>query len=511
MQPARYLCCLIILGLIATETALARPNEVDIVIDDSVANHIHVPRETFTIIASSKSDGNERVDYFWRDVLGRPLTPRGTLPANSTQIIESPVNPPPYLELAFIPVDRNMNFVGRDVLEVRSFGFAVMQLPERRPEIVPSARFGVVHASLDDPFVPGWVKTSTWLTTGPDGWWRRIEERRVIGAIELPIIIEDEWSTDDTVVVSDALLDRLTDRAATYFSAHRETKYWEAGIEENLTSSYDQPLYWTNLALKAQALRAAANRSNPDVKLIYQVAELRLADITRFLRSSASRHFDILSLHPYDWPDFRSPETWLPEFLSSVRQTMGASGDEMPIWFTEVGAPVRGNSAGGFFGYPLKGAEVDGLSLLEAAVYMVRMHVVAFQNGVEKIFWYNHKDRGSSRERAEDHFGMVDYWGFPKPSYVAYEQLRRTLGSMPSSGGPIEANDVLGYNFASADREITVAWSTSGEGQAVDARDLVRTAPGNRSIRVEDLFGTVLPGSVDSVVISNSPVYIIVE
>ena len=410
--------------------------ESTIIVQDGAAAQIRTDPGPFNITIQLTGDPDASPDYFWRDYRGADLSSTRPLAGAGRYAIHSPEKTPPYVELVFVPGDANDQIVGREPGEEYAVGFALLpSLGKSRGQLPdPTGRFGLVHADFAAPYLASWSKTLTWLTTGAQWWGREMAQRRAAGVVELPIIVDDAWLSDDTKRISERQLEQLAARAETYFAADPETVFWETGIEENLSQRFRQPCYWTNLALKARALESAAVRSQTTLKLIYQVAELRVRDVETFLASDAAAHYDVLSLHPYAWPDFPSPEQWLPDFLARVRNAMAKNSRTLPIWFTEVGAPVRGNAPDRFFGYPKKNVAIPGLTRQAAVSNLIKMHVVALQNGVEKIFWYNYRDRGESRARAEDHFGLVDYRGFPKPSYVAYVHLVDTLADLPALG-----------------------------------------------------------------------------
>ena len=75
---------------------------------------------------------------------------------------------------------------------------------------------------------------------------------------------------------------------------------------------------------------------------------------------------------------------------------------------------------------------------------------------MERAFWYNLKDRGSNRDYAEDHFGLIDYWGYPKPAYPAYVTMLHNLAGKPA-GKRVRFDDVWAYEFASDDDAAVVA------------------------------------------------------
>ncbi len=316
----------------------------------------------------------------------------------------------------------------------------------------------MVHADLEDPWLLGWVKTVTWKTTSAKWWYSKMEKRRSAGSVELPIITGSEWKSDDYKAIADDQLKRLAKKVRDYLAADRATLYWETGIEENLGGRFERPFYLKNLAAKSDVIRAAANEVNPDIKLIFQIANMHYEDVGSFMRSDASKNYDVLALHPYKWPNFPPPEEWLKNFLSKARAQMKDSGRELPIWVTEIGAPHRGNCPSCFFGYPKDNNSVPGLSNQEMISYIIKFHVMAVQYGVEKVFWYNYKDRGSEREFAEDHFGLIDYWGYPKPAYLAYINLNQSLVDKVFTNA-VRKNDIWAYEFDGDIEKVTVAWS----------------------------------------------------
>lgn len=497
---------------VALDCSRADGAESTIIIQDGVAAQVRTVAEPFTITIQLTGNTDARPSYYWRDFRGAALSASRSLVGNGRHVIDSPEEVPSYIELVFEPDRMNGRISGREPGEEYAVGFAVIPSTgkSRRQLPNPTGRFGLVHADFDAPYLAPWSKTLTWLTTGSQWWGREMKQRRSAGVIELPIIVDDAWLSDDSKRISERQLAQLAGRAEAYFAADPQTLFWETGIEENLSQRFRQPYYWTNLALKARALRSAADRSQPAIKLVYQVAELRGRDVDAFLASEAAAHYDVLSLHPYAWPDFPPPEQWLPDFLARVRQSMAGNDRTLPIWFTEVGAPVRGNAPGRFFGYPKKNAEVPGLTRQAAAINLVKMHVVALQGGVEKIFWYNYRDRGASRTRAEDHFGLVDYWGYPKPSYVAYVQLLETLADLPALGRLEIGEGLHAYRFGDRNRAVIVAWS---EADSVNIRldALTSSSPGVDKVRVIDAIGAPVTYTDDILRIAGEPVYIIAQ
>ena len=66
----------------------------------------------------------------------------------------------------------------------------------------------------------------------------------------------------------------------------------------------------------------------------------------------------------------------------------------------------------------------------EQARRVARIHLLAFANGVEKVFWYNLRSREADPYEKEDCFGLIHKDFSEKPALQAY----RTLTSMLPSG-----------------------------------------------------------------------------
>ena len=442
---------------------------IDVV--DTTPFHIHSDQEkTFSIVLSRSK--TFPVYYQWRDYLGHPLTDKKPLTAMIT-FLRLPSTVPGYYGLVFTATEEVV-INDREQGEALEFGFGMID-PARIPgrQAGETERFGTVHTDLNDPFMPAWIKTMTWKTVTSQEWKNEISERLNSGFQELPIIIDDEWQSDDDFPISDDQLDRLSVKVSQYFRADPRVKHWELGIEENLQARFQQPCYWQNLAAKAAVVRQAADQISPnDIKLIYQVAELDIKPVRLFLKSEAAQYFDILSLHPYNWPDFPPPETWIAAYLDKVRNEMKKTDQTFPIWFTEVGAPHHGHYKDHFFGYPDEGIKVHGLSRSQSVSYMIKLHVIAFQQGVQKIFWYNYRDQEPDRDDAENHFGLIDYKGYPKPVYLAYVHLYSLLKDKQPAGMSKVNEHVLVYRFEDQTGTLFVVWNRTPGKRKVQLKKL---------------------------------------
>lgn len=287
------------------------------------------------------------------------------------------------------------------------------------------------------------------------------------------------------------------------FQSTPDLQYCELGLEENLqyrNHRSDWPYFWENLAAKAATVREAAKQAGSNVKFLYQIAEFDFESISDFINSPAYEHFSILSLHPYAWGTFPMPDEWMEDLLQSARSSMKKVGREIPIWFTEIGAPHHGNP-GGFFGYPSTGVSVGGLSPRDYAIFLVRSHVIAASEGVEKMFWYNYKDQADDPCYVERHFGVVDCFGFPRPGYAAYANLVRHLQGKTFSGRSRD-DATAKYLFQGSDDDCLVIWSTNGQEQKISAASLGKIKG------VVNTYGTPTAIQGDNLVIGDAPVLV---
>ena len=486
---------------------------IEIKITDTAPYHVYPSGLPFELSVEISGKADTAVMYYWKDFRGKPLTRPEKLIPGKTSTIRSPASRTGYYELNIKPENTLQVVADRQPGEEKSYGFIIHpRLTSKRiPD--PASPFGVVQADITDAYVPTWAKTLTWNTTGEEWWHQEMQKRNAAGIQELPIIAGKGWDSNDSTPIADKQLGKLKARIQAYFTASPTTQYWETGIEENLSDHYQQPYYWKNLESKLRVVREAADKVNPDIKLIYQIAGLDLQAVKAFSGSRASRLVDILSIHPYAWPDFPSPENWHDKFIQQVHQLLLANGLALPVWYTEAGVVQQGNAPGAFFGYPEENNPVTGLSPYHAVLYMIKLHVLALHAGIEKIFWYNYQDQDPEREYAENHFGLRDYWGYPKPVYAAYLQLHRTLTGKKADSFRKLSGDIFIYQFSDSKSRVLVAWTypATSTGQTVPLSSLLQDYSPGQKIQVVNPVGQAVAIKGNTMPLSGEPVYIISE
>ncbi|MDP2999784.1 MAG: hypothetical protein Q8N47_20010 [Bryobacterales bacterium] len=496
--------------ILAVASAMAA-TDVAITVADESPYHTHVPGQKFRVLVRHDYSGAGQIRGQWRDFRGTRLGDPVRLAQSQTTSLEAPSGDIGYYGLYFDSDDPSVVF-NRNTGLRREFGFAVLPstwLFERGTK--PGSAFGLVHADINDPYLhPGYIKTLTLQQFSDDSSWvARMQERRGRGLIEVPLQSSPAWRGDSTRPISAY---DLTVRAAEMkraFAADPATLYWELGLEENLWPGSNGAYYWQNLAAKFAAVRSAAGQVNPDIRLAYQIEGFDYDFFRAFFDGPAATHADVLALHPYRWrDDFPSPETWLGDYLNNVRRMMRRREEVRRIWITEVGAPVRGNpDPVGFFGYPQSGVAVKGQTRDANAAYLIKVHVLALSLGVEKLFWFNYRDRGADPTFVEDHFGLVDYWGYPKPAYAAYAQLIQRLDGKRFSRRFELPEGVQVYEFTGELEDCFVMWSFPESSQRVMLDCLGPGIGTERVVSVTSAVGSPLAVAGTALTVTGMPVF----
>lgn len=459
----------------------------------------------------------------WVDFFGQSRSPLMNLTFGSSNTITLPATMPQgYYELVFETNNPTACLPQRLSGQKREFGFSVLPnvLSSSVRTLNANSSLGMVHINADDPYIcPGYSKvlpfsTPAYYSTAND-WLNATNSMKQKGYYETALVTGDTyWRTDDSQPVNNTFLINLKNYLQSFFQAAPTIIYWEFGIEENLSGNFSQPYYWANLTQKLQMARQAASAINPNVKIIYQVANLDINSIRAFFQSNAAQYVDIFSWHPYPWQPYPQaypmPDIWLYQWLQDIKAIKTQYGfSSMPIWFTEVGTTHHGNP-GGTMQYP-GGATIKGHTRFEAAVYMAKMHVFALTNEVKKIYWYNYQDRGNDPTHPEDNFGMKDYWGFPKANYSTYHLLTEAIkGNTLVFQNWIRNNVFLAEFRKNAQESYIIAWTaTSGQSTTLPLSELSSTLNTSNLISVSATDGSPINiVNTNDITIPDYPVFI---
>jgi hypothetical protein len=133
--------------------------------------------------------------------------------------------------------------------------------------------------------------------------------------------------------------------------------------------------------------------------------------------------FDVLTIHPYRSQLVES------EFINELKRASDMAvlpgGKRRPVWITEMGwttyTPHNSWVQEGFLPTPLR----------EQAELIVRTYLSCIISGIDpKVFWYDLRNDGTDPHNFEDNIGIMYKDFSPKPAYIAYSTMTRTLKGM---------------------------------------------------------------------------------
>jgi hypothetical protein len=254
-----------------------------------------------------------------------------------------------------------------------------------------------------------------------------------------------------------------------------------------------KPEYYFNLLKQTYETIKA---QNPNVTVVgCATSGIPMDWLEEVFKLGGLKYMDAISVHPYRYP--YAPET-LTGDLAKLKDLIKLynGGNSLPVWISEMGWPTEQDSR--------------GVSENVQAEYIVRSHVTALSEGVEKVFWYDFMNDGLNPTYNENNFGIIRSAGdakgnyAPKPAYVAYAAMTKQLTGAAFSRKEDIGTDVYSYVFNSNGEDTRVVWSK-------DTKQIkVKT---ETPITVTDLMGgedTLYPGLGGYVylTISDSPLYI---
>ncbi|OPA75124.1 hypothetical protein BVG16_21170 [Paenibacillus selenitireducens] len=253
-----------------------------------------------------------------------------------------------------------------------------------------------------------------------------------------------------------------------------------------------RPDYYYQLLKKTYETVKAAR---PDVTVVgMATAGTPLGWMEDVFKLGGLQYMDAVSIHPYQ--SQRPPDG----IVDNVRSTQNLirqynHGQLKPIWFTEVGWPT---SIGGI-----------GISEKTQADYIVRTHVQALAEGVEKVFWYDMMNDGMDSGYHEHNFGILrnpnDPKGAftPKPAYAAYAAMTRELIDAQFVERESFDTNISSYKFNKEGRNLRIVWANTPVQAAIrtDVPILITDMMGNTEIF------TPLNGKV-YITLTGEPIYI---
>jgi hypothetical protein len=271
-----------------------------------------------------------------------------------------------------------------------------------------------------------------------------------------------------------------------------QVAYWEMGNEPDVDPSlvpseypfgcwgdirnpyYGGERYGRMLRAVVPAMRAA----NPNVKIV--LGGLLLASPKQYnsqtgsphlflegvLRANAADSFDILAYHAYPsyispfydhdlsdlgntWTDFGG---WTLGKAAFLREMMSRYGVSKPLWLNETGLICRVDAQSQECSPPIN---ADFLNA--QADHIVRIMARAAAANIQQVSWFTLNGPGWRNG------ALLDENQNPRPSFTAYKQLIKTVGSYQSVRATSDyGSAVEAYRFVKGNEFVDVLWATSG-------------------------------------------------
>lgn len=257
--------------------------------------------------------------------------------------------------------------------------------------------------------------------------------------------------------------------------------------------------------LYAKVLRAAysAIKSKyPEIEVVGFAAGGSSRDDIRFIGNvyaidpKIGECYDILSTHPYThappmadrvkpWGSYSIAGGW-----KGIRDILDRYGSgEKPIWYTEVGWPIRASDGGAF---PDTKKLDQPVSAMQQAAFVTRLYVLASRLGVRRVHIMSTTDTDNFNSGFFDK--NTREW---RPSARATQEMIRLLPKPKIEAAISEVTGGLyAYRFKSdwkraESPEVIVAWQEVKKGEL-----LVPLPAGQKVAKVLNMFGGEVPFSI---------------
>jgi len=224
--------------------------------------------------------------------------------------------------------------------------------------------------------------------------------------------------------------------------------------------------------------------------------------------SRVDEYYEILDVHPYvqlegGYMKGIEEAKTVPEHMIGkidlLKDTMAELSIDKPIIFSEIGWTTATSRQNNYW------AEL--LSEEMQAKFIPRAYIICMANGISNVYYYSFQDAAYIDKDPEHRFGMVDFYGIPKPSYYTYYTMVKILknAEFVSDISTEENKSVLypvyGYSFwdESNNLNILTLWNASGEKTTVN---VFSTEP----VTVVDAYGNTEELAQDRVLMVESDV-----
>lgn len=259
-------------------------------------------------------------------------------------------------------------------------------------------------------------------------------------------------------------------------------------------------------------MRAAGEKNLLAEPAICGTAFLGFIDGMYQADSNLGNYYDVMDVHAYckkiegernmdgDGIDATSESHSVPEHvfakMQRIKNVMSKYGDDKPIIFTEIGWSTHKDTSD---------VNCETVTKIQQANYTARCYLVSALCGIENVFLYAFQDSRPTDEEAEYQYGIVDWYGVPKPAYYSYYTVGRILKNAKLVKR-IDKMEHPNYGAIFYDSEknmyVTALWNINGG-------DKVKISTRDESIQKIGIFGeSEYVSSSDELQIGSAPIYL---
>ena len=235
----------------------------------------------------------------------------------------------------------------------------------------------------------------------------------------------------------------------------KDIHHWEIWNEPNIFFWQGTAEMYAELLMKSYI---AIKDADPDAQILgISTSGIDFKYIQKMLELQTP--FDVLTIHPY--------RSKLVEnlFISDLKKASDMAalpgGKQRPVWITEMGwttyTPHNFWVQGGFVPTPLR----------SQAELIVRTYLSCIISGINpKVFWYDMRNDGTDPHNFEDNIGIMYKDFSPKPAYIAYSTMTRTLKGMKFVKSLTMDEGLFAGLFEdenNSNRKITAIWSPEND------------------------------------------------
>ncbi len=178
-----------------------------------------------------------------------------------------------------------------------------------------------------------------------------------------------------------------------------------------------------------------------------------LGFIESVLKSLTRRSFDVVSVHPYRYPQPPEASGFLNELKNLRDLIVRTAGEPVRVWLTEFGYPTHRGPG--------------GVSEDRSAVLLTRTCLLALTLPfVERLFIYDFQDDGDNPEYNEHNFGMIRLDGTPKVAYCAHNTMAQMLFQKKFRKWWLSGHKGLyACEFSGSEGSVLAMWAADGNGR----------------------------------------------